>query len=250
MGLFGLEAIAMYAELKGKVAIVSGAGGTLGTAVVRRLAVEGVRLVLIDRNEAALTQLVSTLGLAESDTALGGIDLTQPAEVDRFLEEVIARFGRIDVLINIAGGFVFSGPVHQMKLEDLDAMFAVNVKTAWTLSAAAARRMVANKTEGRIINIGARAGLQGPAGMAAYSASKSAVLRLTESMAAELLENRITVNAVLPSTIDTPPNRKAMPNADYRRWVSPDSLADVIAFLASDAARDISGAAIPVYGRA
>ena len=110
--------------------------------------------------------------------------------------------------------------------------------------------MKSTETRGRIINIGARAALAGGPGLAAYSASKAAVLRLTESMAAELLEDRITVNAVLPSTLDTPANRQAMPDADPGAWVSPASLAEVIAFLASEAARDISGAAIPVYGRA
>jgi NAD(P)-dependent dehydrogenase (short-subunit alcohol dehydrogenase family) len=109
--------------------------------------------------------------------------------------------------------------------------------------------MVSSRRGGRIVNIAARAGLKGDPGNAAYAASKSAVIRLTESMAAELLEHQITVNAVLPSVIDTPPNRKANPDTDYSRWVSPESLADVIAFLISNAARDISGAAIPVYGK-
>jgi NAD(P)-dependent dehydrogenase (short-subunit alcohol dehydrogenase family) len=170
--------------------------------------------------------------------------------VEVFLERTIQTFERIDILVHIAGGFVYSGPIQEMNPEDMDTMFNVNVKPTLLLNQAVARRMLAAQSPGRIINIAARAALSGPANMAAYSASKAAVLRLTESLAAELLEQHITVNAVLPSTIDTPQNRLAMPDADFSRWVAPESLADVIAFLASDSARDISGAAIPVYGRA
>jgi NAD(P)-dependent dehydrogenase (short-subunit alcohol dehydrogenase family) len=240
----------MYPELNGKVAVISGAGGALGRAVVRRLYTENLRLALIDQNEEALHSVVTALGLDETRVLLGAVDLTQKAAVDAFVGKVAATFGALDILVNIAGGFTFSGPVQEMNLDDLDRMFAVNVKTAFTLSAAAAKQMVGAGTKGRIINVGARAALIGAAGIAAYCASKSAVLRLTESMAAELLGNGITVNAVLPSTMDTPANRTSMPNADFSRWVATDSVADVIAFLASDASRDISGASIPVYGRA
>jgi NAD(P)-dependent dehydrogenase (short-subunit alcohol dehydrogenase family) len=240
----------MYPELNGKVAVISGAAGNLGTAVARRLHAEGVRLVLIDRDETALQKLVSALSLDTTSALVGVVDLTQKPDVDAFVEKAAAAFGQIDILVNIAGGFTFSGPVHEMKAEDLDSMFAINAKTAFLLSAAVARTMVAHGTPGRIISISSRAGLSGSAGIAAYSVGKAAVLRLTESQAAELRDHGITVNAVLPSTIDTPQNRKAMPDADPGTWVTPDSLADVIAFLASHGARDISGAAIPVYGRA
>lgn len=239
----------MYPELNGKVAIISGAGGTLGAAVAKRLNAEGVRLALSDRREEALRPF-TTDGSFPSTTLLETVDLTAPQEVENAVAKVVEKLSSVDILVNVAGAFTFSGPVHEMNPDDFDKMFAINVKTALLLSAAVAKRMVAADTQGRLINVGARAALTGVAGMSAYCASKSAVLRLTESMAAELLEHGITVNAVLPSTIDTPPNRKAMPDADFRKWVAPESLADVIAFLASDAARDISGAAIPVYGRA
>jgi NAD(P)-dependent dehydrogenase (short-subunit alcohol dehydrogenase family) len=239
----------MYSELSGKVAVISGAGGSLGRAVVRRFHAENVRFALIDRNAEALRDLIETIGMKPEDALLGAVDLTQKAEVEAFVEKATAQFGTLDILVNVAGGFVFSGPVQEMNAEELDQMFVVNAKMALLLSAAVARRMVAQQTPGRIINIGARPALQGVAGLSAYSMSKAAVLRLTESMAAELCDKRITVNAILPSTIDTPPNRKAMPDADFSKWVAPESLADVIAFLASDGARDISGAAIPVYGR-
>jgi NAD(P)-dependent dehydrogenase (short-subunit alcohol dehydrogenase family) len=240
----------VYSELDGKVAVISGAGGSLGSAVARRLGAEKMRLALIDREEVALNRVSQELGADANSILTLAIDLTRKADVDRCVEQIVTMFGHIDVLANVAGGFTFSGPVYEANADDLDAMFTVNVKTAFLLSAAVTRRMVEQGTKGRIINIGARAALSGAAGIAAYSASKAAVLRLTESMAAELLEKGITVNAVLPSTIDTPPNRRAMPDADFSKWVSTDSLAGVIAFLASDEARDISGAAIPVYGRA
>lgn len=240
----------MYPELNDKVAVISGAGGSLGRAVVRRLRAEGARLALIDRNEEALKQFVQELGLSEETALVGAIDLTRKADVDTFVASTIETFGQADILVNIAGAFTFSGPVFRMKPDDLDAMVSVNVKTAFLLGAAVAARMVEKSAKGRIINIAARAGLAGSSGIAAYSAAKAAVLRLTESMAQELLEYGITVNVVLPSTIDTPPNRKAMPEADFSKWVTPDSIADVIAFLVSDSARDISGASIPVFGRA
>lgn len=240
----------MYPELEGKVAVISGAGGNLGGAVVRRLRAENVRVVLIDANAAALEKVSRENGLTAETGLTGVVDLTQKAEVEAFVEKAAATFGPPDILVNIAGGFRSGGPVHEMDESAWDFLLTLNAKTAFLLSAAVARRMVAGSVKGRIINTSARAGLSGVPGLSAYSASKSAVLRLTESMAAELLDLGITVNAVLPSTLDTPQNRQAMPDADFSKWVAPESLAGVIAFLASDAARDISGAAIPVYGRA
>ncbi len=240
----------MYTELSGKVVVISGAGGGLGLAVARRFHAEGGRMVLIDRSLEALRTTCAAIGLAEADALLSVTDLTHPDAVTQAVQNAVARFGGIDILANIAGAFVFSGPTYQADPDDLDKMLTINVKTVFLLSAAIARIMVEKATPGRIINVGASAALEGQAGLAAYSASKAALLRLTESMAAELREQKITVNAILPSTIDTPANRKAMPDADAGKWVTPDSLADVIAFLASDAARDISGASIPVYGRA
>lgn len=234
----------MYTELNGKLAVVTGAGGSLGAAVARRLHQDGVRLALLDRSEEPLQKL---------NAEIGGIykmvDLTDNLAVEAAVVSIVESLGGIDILVNVAGAFVFSGPVHAMNPIDLDSMLNVNVKTAFLLSAAVAKRMVTLGKSGRIINVGARAGLTGVANMAAYSASKAAVLNLTEAMAAELRDSNITVNAVLPSTIDTPANRKSMPDADPSKWVTPESIADVIAFLASDSARDISGALLPVYGK-
>jgi NAD(P)-dependent dehydrogenase (short-subunit alcohol dehydrogenase family) len=159
----------------------------------------------------------------------------------------VERFGRIDVLVNTVGAWRGGVSTHEAPLADWDFLFAANVRPTLLACRAVAPHFVARRG-GRIINVAARSGLHGDAGSAAYSAAKSAVLRLTESLSAELKSSGVNVNAVLPSTIDTPQNRAAMPGADFSMWVQPDAIADVIVFLASDAARAIHGAAIPVYG--
>lgn len=238
--------MATYPELSGKIAVVSGAGGNLGMAVMHRLHAEGVKIAAIDRNADGLRKRLAEQGIPDAVFDIGAVDLTQKAAVDAF----IARQAHIDILLNIAGGFAYSGPVHDMDEAGWDEMMTLNAKTAFLLSAAAARKMVAQARGGRIINVSSRSGQTGVPALSAYSASKSALIRLTESMAGELMAHHITVNAILPSVIDTPLNRQNDPQADFSKWVKPESLADVMTFLASDAARDISGASIPVYGRA
>jgi NAD(P)-dependent dehydrogenase (short-subunit alcohol dehydrogenase family) len=163
------------------------------------------------------------------------------------VKDVISRFGSIDILINVAGGFVFGDPINSTSWDTWDQMMAKNVQTTVTVSRAVTPVMK-EKGGGKIINVAARAGLEARARIGAYSASKAAVIRLTESMSAELKKSNINVNCIMPGTIDTEDNRQAMPKADYNKWVSPQALADVILFLASDASRAIHGAAIPVYG--
>lgn len=243
--------MAIYPELAGKVAVISGAGGNLGIAVTRLFHSADIKLALVDLREDSLRQRLREANLALDQMLIGALDLTQKrAAIDEFIGRVVAHYGKVDILVNVAGGFKAGGPVHEMDEEVWDFMMNINAKTAFLLSAAVVRSMVAHKTRGRIVNIAARAALSGLPTISGYSASKSAVLRLTESMAAELAEYGITVNAVMPSVIDTPQNRRSDPNADHSRWVTPESLAEVILFLVSDSARDISGAAIPVYGRA
>jgi NAD(P)-dependent dehydrogenase (short-subunit alcohol dehydrogenase family) len=178
---------------------------------------------------------------------LHAIDLTEAEAVAAMAAEVHARFGRIDILANIAGGFTMGPPVHETPLASWDFMLNLNARTTFLTSRAIVPYMLA-QGYGKVVNVAARAALEGKARMAPYVISKSAVIRLTESMAAELRDAGINVNCVLPGTIDTPQNRRDMPNADHSRWVPPAALADVILFLASDAARAIHGAAVPVYG--
>lgn len=232
-----------------RVVLVTGAAGSLGQAVARRFKRDGAKLVLTDldgdRLEAAANQLDFD---PETDLAITG-NVTDEASARGLVAEALARFGRLDVLANVAGGFRMGPPVHEMPLDDWDFLMNLNAKSVLVMAKAVVPAMI-ERGQGRIINVAARAALQGAGHMAAYSASKAAVIRLTESMATELLDRGITVNCILPSTIDTPPNRAAMPKADFSKWVAPDSLANVVAFLASEAARDVSGAAVPVYGRA
>ena len=234
-------------DFKESVVIVTGASGNLGLAVSRAFHQAGARLVLVDKSAERLARL-DPGPLSNGHHLAQGIDVNDPASVREMGEEVVRRLGRIDVLVNTVGGYQAGTPVHETPLDVWDRMMSLNARTAFIVSQAVVPQML-RQGSGKIINIAARPGLVGAANAAAYSASKSAVIRVTESLAAELRESGINVNCIVPGTLDTPQNREAMPNAEIRRWVAPESLADVILFLASAAARDIHGASIPVYGR-
>ena len=174
--------------------------------------------------------------------------ISRSASLEKLAGATLARFGRIDALVNTVGGFRGGKPLHEADLADWDFLFNVNVRTTLLCCRAVVPQMLAQQS-GRIINVASHDGLEGKANYAAYSASKSAVLRLTESLAGELKNSNINANCILPGTIDTPQNRQAFPQADFEKWVAPEAIADVIQFLASDAARAINGAAIPVFGK-
>ena len=230
-----------------RVVIVTGAAGNLGSAVARAFRAAGARLVLVDRAPDRMPVLFPDLADSPDHYLAAGVDLTDADAAKGVVEETLRRLGRIDVLVHTVGGYRGGQPVHETDLETWQFLFDLNVRTALTVTRAVVPVMVAQGA-GRIIYVAARAGLEGGKNMAAYSAAKSALIRLTESLAAELRGTGVTVNCVLPSTIDTPQNRAAMPKADPARWVKPEAIADVILFLASDAARAVHGAAIPVYG--
>lgn len=225
--------------------LVTGAGGNLGRALAQLFAQRGARLVLLERDGAHLRQVYG--GDNERQLLLQA-DLLVQGQVDAAVSAAQERFGGIDVLCNIAGGFRMGPPVHETPDADWDFLFGLNAKSVVHAVRAVVPGMMASGG-GRIVNVAANSALKGVAGMAAYCASKDAVIRITEAMAAELKDKGINVNCVLPGVIDTPENRAAMPDADPGRWVSPDALAEVIAFLASAGARAINGAAIPVVGR-
>lgn len=227
-------------EFQGKVCLVTGAAGNLGRAVAAAFAAEGASLLLMDHQ---VEHLRSAYGKEGEGKRFALADLRDAQSVARALPAGT----RIDVLCNIAGGFRMGQAVHETTDETWDLMLGLNAKSVVNCARAVVPGMLA-AGQGKIVNVAALAGLSGKANMGAYVASKSAVMRLTESMAAELRDKRINVNCILPSTIDTPQNRKDMPKADPRRWVAPEALADVVLFLASDAARAIHGAAIPVSG--
>jgi len=220
--------------------LVTGASGNLGRAVAHAFAERGANLVLIDRR---LERLAAAFGGESASRIFAIADLLDRTQVEAAARTAIERFGRIDVLCNIAGGFRMGTQVHETTDGDWDFLFDINVRTLLNAVRAVVPRMNAG---GKIINVGAASAQKGVEGMGAYCAAKSAVIRITEAMAAELREKNINVNCVLPTIIDTPENRAAMPGADPGRWVAPDDLAQVFVFLASPAARAIHGAAVPV----
>lgn len=230
-----------------RVVIVTGSVGNLGSAVGRALLASGAQLALVDRSSDRLQEVFADLSGSPDHLLAGGVDLADPASVQGMVKNVISRFGRIDALINTVGGYRAGTPLHETPLDTLDFMLSLNVRTLFIVSQAVIPHMLRQQS-GKIVNVAARVGLESKKNMAAYAAAKSAVIRLTEGMSAELKTSGINVNCVLPGTIDTPQNRAEMPNADYSRWVSPEALADTILFLASDAARAVHGAALPVYG--
>jgi NAD(P)-dependent dehydrogenase (short-subunit alcohol dehydrogenase family) len=238
----------MYPDLKAKVVVLTGAAGNLGQAVTAYFDQAGSRLALVDRSRDSLLKRFGED--ADQKWLLLEADITDPAPVNAMVALVVERYGRIDALVNIAGGFVGGKNIYETTLEDWEFMLNLNAKSVFLVSGAVAKVMVEKGLGGCIISVGAKPGLQGTKGVSAYSASKSAVLRLTETMADELKGHNIRVNAILPGMVDTPANRASMPNADFNRWVKPESIANVIGFLASDISKDITGALIPVYGLA
>ena len=228
----------------GKTVFVTGAAGNLGRAIAAAFDARGANLALVARTK---NSLVATIGPERDRRLLIAADLLDQAALDAAVALARQRFGRVDVLCNIAGGFKMGSLVHETSDNDWDFLLDINARTLLH----AVRSVVPQMLEGgggKIVNVGAFAAQKGAAQMGAYVAAKSAVIRLTETMAAELRDKNINVNCVLPTIIDTPENRAAMPKADPSRWVAPEDLANVIVFLASDEARAIHGAAVPVTG--
>lgn len=232
-------------DVSGKVVLVTGASGGLGETVIRKFSEGGALLALADRKDEPADGLLDGLN---DPLFVGGINVTDPESAKKLAAEVIAGRGRIDVLLNIAGGWRGGTPVHETPISTWDFVMDLNAKSVFLVSQAVIPQMI-KQSSGKIVSVAAKSGLEGKAGTAAYNASKSAVIRLTEAMSAELKDQGINVNCVLPTIIDTPVNRQQMPNSDFSKWVTPDAMADVLLFLASDASRAIHGAAIPVYGR-
>jgi NAD(P)-dependent dehydrogenase (short-subunit alcohol dehydrogenase family) len=232
-------ALAGDAIMNGKVIVVTGASGALGKVVAEVALARGARVAGIDH---APSQIPATPDRIE----FGGVDLSDSGQAKKAIDAAAAHFGRLHALINIAGGFAFEA-IAEGDPKTWQRMYALNVLTALNASQSAIPHLEASGA-GRIVNIGAMGALQAGAGMGAYAASKAGVHRLTEALAAEW-KGRITVNAVLPSTIDTAANRASMPKADFKKWVTAEELAEVILFLASDAASAVTGALLPVSGR-
>ncbi len=221
-----------------KVVVITGGFGALGRAAGKVVRAAGATPVLIDYASVPVD-------LKDTTLAFGGADLTKADAAVSVMRAAHDATGRIDALFNIAGGFAWS-TVSDGAPELWEKMFAINIKTAINASKAALPFLL--ETKGAIVNVGANGAVRASAGMGPYAASKQGVHKLTEALADEL-KGRVRVNAVLPSTLDTEANRKDMPKADFSAWVQPDDLARVMLFLASEDARDVTGALIPVLGR-
>lgn len=230
-----------------KVVMLTGAAGSLGQVVARPFLQAKAQLVLVDRAESRLEHLFSELVDNPNHILASGVDLTEEAQVNAMVERAQRQLSRVDILLNIAGMYKGGMSVVETSLEDWQQLNRVNAQSAFLTARAVVPSMKSNQY-GKIINIAARPALRAVAGNAAYAASKSAILRLTESLSSELKGFGINVNAVIPGTIDTQANRQSMPNADHDKWVDPAAIADVIYFLCSQSARAIHGAALPVLG--
>jgi NAD(P)-dependent dehydrogenase (short-subunit alcohol dehydrogenase family) len=222
--------------MQGKVIVVTGGLGALGRAMVAAAKSAGAKVAAIDRVERE----------SEADLVLGDVDLADPASAKRAMDEIAAKLGGLTGLANIAGGFTFAtladgGPAAW------EAMYRINIATAVGACHAALPHLKAG--DGAIVNVAAAAAAKAAAGMGPYAASKAGVMRLTESLAEELKDEGVRVNAVAPTTLDTPANRADMPKADFSRWVQPADLASVILFLLSDASKAVTGATLTVAGR-
>jgi NAD(P)-dependent dehydrogenase (short-subunit alcohol dehydrogenase family) len=224
--------------MQGKTIVVTGAFGVLGRAVIERARAIGARVAMIDHAQAPPE-------FAGDALAFGGVDLTKLDAATRAMQQARNAGGAIDALLNIAGGFSWR-TLSDGDCTVWDLMHAINLKTAVNASKAALPHLI--ESGGAIVNVGAAGALKAAAGFGAYAASKQGVHKLTESLADEM-KGKVRVNAVLPSILDTEQNRRDMPNADPTAWVPPSDLAKVMLFLASDDARAMTGALVPVMGR-
>ncbi len=235
---------ALTSDLADRIALVTGATGALGRAVVRRLLAGGARVHATWRRERERADFASSLGKDAAAVMLYEADLAVPAEVSRLFDALAADAGRLDVLACIAGGFT-AGPIEETTPAAWDRMIAINATSVFLCCRAALPLLRNARDRGRIVTVAARPALErGAANMSAYAASKAAVLTLTYALAKELVGEGITVNAIVPSILDTPANRAAMPAADTASWLPPEQVADVVAFLAGERAGLVTGSAI------
>ncbi|TLZ84710.1 MAG: SDR family oxidoreductase [Methanobacteriota archaeon] len=232
--------------LDGKVVVVTGGTGYLGSSVCKAFAETGATVVSVYLLDREIPYFEKVLGALGKNVTLLKADVMQPGEMDRVTKEILPRLKRIDVLVNTVGGYM-AGPVEEASAEDFDRAMALNLKSTYLACKAVVPSMREAK-RGAIVSVSSEAALQGDEESFLYSASKSGVNRLTESLARELKAANVRVNCVMPRIMDTPSNREAMPKANFSKWVTTDQVARVIRWLCSDDAGPITGAAIPVYG--
>jgi NAD(P)-dependent dehydrogenase (short-subunit alcohol dehydrogenase family) len=233
--------------LQNKTILITGATGALGSAVARAFTQTQARLVLTGRSEEKLARLASEISLPEERVLTAAADVTQTAGVQALMAATATRFGRVDVLLNVAGGWSGGKPVGETSVEDWDRMLALNLRSAFLLSRAVLPGML-EAGWGRIVHISSKTAVEPRAKQAAYAVSKMGLITLTEVIAAEVKGSGVTANVILPSIIDTPANRESIPKADPAKWVKPEHIAATMRFLCSEEAASINGAHIPIYG--
>ena len=229
--------------------LITGGTGILGSAVTKAYLAQGDTVAVTYLFENEVERFKQYNPELREDVTFLFANVTEESEVQGSFEAFLSQFGHLDILVNIVGGFVGGIPTVELEEERWDFMMNLNLKSVFLCC----KTIIPHMTErryGKIINVSARAGLKGEAGLSAYCVSKGGVRTLTETLAAEVMDSGINVNAIMPSIMDTPANRESMPDEEHDRWVAPADVAKVICFLTSDDAAIINGAAIPVYGRA
>ena len=237
--------------LEGRVAIITGGSGALGRAAVEYFLIAGAKVAVPYIVDAEVPLLHQRLGnrFPSSQILMRKCDVGVEEQISKLVDEVLHGFGKLDILVNLVGGFWGGKPIAETTLAEWQSMFDLNLKPTFLCCRAAVPAMKRNGY-GRIVSVSSRSGLTGAGDYAAYAVAKGAIRTFTASLAEEVLGDNILVNAIAPSTIDTEANRRAMPNADFTKWPKPEDIARVILFLCSDDAGLINGAAVPVYGNA
>jgi NAD(P)-dependent dehydrogenase (short-subunit alcohol dehydrogenase family) len=237
----------MSAKFDGKVVLVAGGTGGLGHAVSLAFLEEGAKVIVTYRAQQGFDALKAAAGKSGPQREGYLVDVTDEAAVRQLVEKIVAKYRRLDAMVNTVGGYAGGTKLWELETKVFDQMLALNLRSGYALSRAAVRAML-KEGRGAIVNVAAKAAFDHSAGAAAYAASKSAAVALLDSLAADLKGTGIRVNTILPSIIDTEANRKAMPKADFSKWPKPEDIARVILFLCSDDAKVIHGATVPVYG--
>jgi len=234
-------------DFEGKVVLITGGTGSLGREVCLAFLKSNAIAAITHVTDKEIPKLESALGDLMKKVILLKADIGDEQQVKNLVSDVVKKYGRIDILINVVGGYIGGKKVTEMTEKEWDLMMNLNLKTAFLISKHVVEQMV-RQGSGKVVHIAARLGLKGIGGNSAYGASKSGLIRLVESLSDEVKDKNINVNCIMPSIIDTDANRKDMPNADFSKWVKPSEIVQVMLFLASEDSRQIHGAAIPVYG--
>jgi len=237
----------MNVSFENRVVLVAGGTGGLGRAVSLAFLADGAKAVVTYRAEPEFAALRDAAGAHEANLQGHRVDVTDEAAVRGVVDTIVAQHGRLDVLVNTVGGYAGGIKLWELETRTFEQMLALNLRAGYALARAAVAPML-KQQHGAIVNVAAKAALDHGGGAAAYAASKAAAVAMMDSLAEDLKGTGVRVNSILPSIIDTEANRRAMPEADFAKWPKPEELARVVLFLASDEARAVHGASVPVYG--